>query len=284
MIKRRLSFILLSVIFLVSACDFLNSKEDKQGFIIAEVGNNRLYLSDIESLFVESMTPEDSVEILDHYRTDWIISRLLLDKATAQFKDNEKINKLTNDYRESLVLEYYRQYLVKTKLDSIISTDQYQAAYNQYKNNFITPEDYYNLKIIIISERSSVFNQFQAVWNDNELNSTKLDSICAKGNTQCWLNDDLWINYGSLLYLTDTESIPRQQLKKDSKLEYSNNDNKIFIRVDGIVNAGDLYPLPMVRDELKSYILNNRKEDLLKKTSNDLYKKAIEENKIKFDL
>lgn len=277
-----LKYFILSLCFLVS-CNLFNSNEP-QGNVIAEVGNSRLYLNDIESLFSHELSYEDSLEIIDKYRTEWIISRLLIDKATAQFQNDEKINKLVNDYRESLILDFYRRNLIKTKLDSIITSDQYTDAYEQYKSNFNAVDEYYNVKIVTISERNSGYPQFKVFWENNEINKEKLDSICSKGNTQCWLDDDLWLSYESILILTDNAKVNKTQLKANSKLEIAETDNKVFILVKELIKEGELMPIAMVKDELRKYILSNRMEDLLKETRNELYKKALEENKIKFNL
>ncbi len=277
-----LKYFILSLCFLVS-CNLFNSNEP-QGNVIAEVGNSRLYLNDIESLFSHELSYEDSLEIIDKYRTEWIISRLLIDKATAQFQNDEKINKLVNDYRESLILDFYRRNLIKTKLDSIITSDQYTDAYEQYKSNLNAVDEYYNVKIVTISERNSGYPQFKVFWENNEINKEKLDSICSKGNTQCWLDDDLWLSYESILILTDNAKVNKTQLKANSKLEIAETDNKVFILVKELIKEGELMPIAMVKDELRKYILSNRMEDLLKETRNELYKKALEENKIKFNL
>lgn len=277
-----LKYFILSLCFLVS-CNLFNSNEP-QGNVIAEVGNSRLYLNDIESLFSHELSYEDSLEIIDKYRTEWIISRLLINKATAQFQNDEKINKLVNDYRESLILDFYRRNLIKTKLDSIITSDQYTDAYEQYKSNFNAVDEYYNVKIVTISERNSGYPQFKVFWENNEINKEKLDSICSKGNTQCWLDDDLWLSYESILILTDNAKVNKTQLKANSKLEIAETDNKVFILVKELIKEGELMPIAMVKDELRKYILSNRMEDLLKETRNELYKKALEENKIKFNL
>lgn len=277
-------FISLAFFFLVCQACNLKNEDTSDEVVIISVDNDKLYMKDVKTLFTPDLSVEDSLEIIEHLKTDWIKNRLLLKEAKKETRDKEEIEELVESYRETLILDYYRQDLIKNNLDSVITDLQYSEAYDRYKNNFISPKTFYNIKVVIISTRNPLYEQFTQKWENDIFTGETIDSVCLKGTTQCWVDDDIWLDFNSLINLTGLETLNKNKLKSGYKESFSNNELEVYLYVENIVNPDELLPKAIVKEELREYILNSRKENLLKNTSERLYKKALEENKIKFNL
>jgi hypothetical protein len=62
--------------------------------------------------------------------------RFIWKKPRSNFKSNEEIDKLVEDYRNSLILDAFEENLFNQKIDSSISDQEYLDYYNQKKAEY----------------------------------------------------------------------------------------------------------------------------------------------------
>ncbi len=279
-----LCILCLIVILILPACNLIEESPEESGVVIASVDDNKLYLKDIRSLFGQDISAEDSTQFLNQYKMSWIRKELLLKTASEMYKDNPQIKKLVSEYKASLMLDYYKKHLIQTDLDSTISPEEYKAVYEHETDNFVAAEEFYNVKLIIISKQHPLLDLFLKRWEDRAISAEELDSICLMGTTQCWLKDDLWLNYASISNLINSDELEQDQLEDEGPITLTEGDNKIFIYVEDMVAEGETLPLPLVKAQVKRIILNKRREELLKTTSDDLYQEALREGRVKLNL
>ena len=92
-------------------------EKDEPKNVIAVVGEQTLYLEDIKkSLNFEGLDDGDSLLMVDNFIKDWIVSRLLYDKATAELGNLHYVDSLVENYRRSLVAYEYELQLVNEHL------------------------------------------------------------------------------------------------------------------------------------------------------------------------
>lgn len=252
--------------------------------IIAKVGEQTLHLNDIKSMLPTNTSSEDSLRILQDYCQKWVYDQLLLEKARFEFRKNRKINRLVQNYKDALLLDYYIKKIIKSQVDSVITEQQFEEAYVTHKDNFLASKAYFNVKIVIISEEQEDYKKFRELWEKEKRSRKVLDSICRTGTTQCWLDNDIWLNYNSIRNLIKTDEVKKSELKKGYEEVLTLDGKETFLYVENVTNPGEILPLPLVKDQLKRYILSNRKNQLLKDIKNRLYEEALQENSIKINL
>lgn len=275
------SILLLALIFI--CCENDDSSKIK-GEVVAKVGPETLYVEDVKSLIPSDISKKDSINIVENYKLKWIRDRLMIEKAKAELSSNEEIQRLVRNYKESLLLDFYTKNLLDSKLDSVITKEDYKEEYEEYKDEYLAEEPIYNVKLVILSAQHPLYSRLGSLWEEGKRSEEQLDSICDVGTTQCWLEDDIWLSFASIKNLIKTDQVKESQLEKGFEKSISEDDTEIFIYVKDIVDENEVKPLVVVKDQLKNKILNNRKEELLRSTRNKLYQKALEENSIKFNL
>lgn len=98
---------------MVVACDFFKPTDDREP--VARVGENYLYHEDIEDLVVESISPEDSAQIVSSYINRWATQQLLLDGAELNLSEDKQadFDRLVQQYKNDLYTKAYLDALVK---------------------------------------------------------------------------------------------------------------------------------------------------------------------------
>jgi len=120
--KRILNALL--VVFLFNSCNYfvVQEKEEKSSEIIAIVNTAKLFKEDLKNVLPQNISKEDSTVLMNSFINDWAIKQLLLNKAenNNSLKDINEIKDLVNDYRESLLINNYKEMLIKQQLDTVI--------------------------------------------------------------------------------------------------------------------------------------------------------------------
>ena len=74
---------LLLLSLTATSCRFLNSFIHNGEQIVAKVGDEKLYLSELESFIPEGITPEDSVLLSRRYINSWAMDKLYMTVTVA---------------------------------------------------------------------------------------------------------------------------------------------------------------------------------------------------------
>ena len=109
---------------MISCEDFNTNINDK---IIARVDNNSyLYLSDFQETNYSFKTNEDSLLVINSYINKWALRQILLRQSQINLPE-EKLNKiddLVESYKFDLITNNYTEFLVSSKLDTIIAFNE----------------------------------------------------------------------------------------------------------------------------------------------------------------
>ena len=87
---------------MIVSCDFFKPTDDRKP--VARVGENYLYHEDIEDLVLESISKEDSAQIVSSYINRWATQQLLLDGAELNLSEDRQadFDRLVKQYKNDL--------------------------------------------------------------------------------------------------------------------------------------------------------------------------------------
>ena len=101
----KYSLLLLIGIFTLS-CNNSNRGQEK---VVAEVGENKLFASDLSDIIPSDMSSGDSILLADDYINKWIKQELLIQKANENLTPQQKdVNRELREYRNSLIIYKYK--------------------------------------------------------------------------------------------------------------------------------------------------------------------------------
>lgn len=239
---------------------------------LARVHNHVLYLSDLEGLFNENTSPEDSMAIIQTFRDRWIREALILHQAEQNKPENLDIETLVNNYRESLLKNAYEQVVVEEELDSTIAPEELLAFYEKNKEQYELKTPIircFFLKLPLpIGDRDSV-----RVWwsNPNPKNLQKLEQYCVQNNGTFIFNDSLWTRLEEVAIELPKGSLTAENVAGKRDFQQRDDKYQYFLKVFEVKNRKEIAPLAFIEEQARKVILHSRKLKLMQKKKEELY-------------
>ncbi len=288
MIKINKIIIGFLLMFVVS-CDYLEQfkKNDEQSdeIVVASVGEEKLYVSDIERVVPNKITTKDSLIFVKSYVTSWAKQQILLQKAEENISEIEdkKINELVKKYRQSLYVNGYKERLIKQQLDTVVSENEITEYYEKNKSNFRLTEDIFQLKYIVFGkkfvDKKETIKKFKSSKQE-DLDDLELNLLNYKDYR---LNDDKWISYQKVL----TKIPPFRQEKKQNllrKTKFIQKEDSLsvyLVAINDVLKRNDVAPMSYVVPKIKELIMHKRKFELIRDIEKTLIDDAIKNNTFK---
>lgn len=270
-------FIFLSILLGLGVIACQPAPEASQDRVLAKVYNKTLYLSELEGMFPENTSPQDSTLIIQAYTQRWVREALILHEAERNIPSDLNIDKLVRDYRASLLRHNYEEVLVREKLDSTISKEQLEAFYEANKNQYQleTPimRCYFIKLPLPVDNESEIRNWWQNT--DEEEDFQKLVELCNTSAQAHHLVDSTWQRLEDVAIELPKNSLTPENISP--KKEFIIKDDKFmyFFRALEVKNQKEIAPLAFIQGQARKFILHKRKKEVLDKMLDDMLELSI---------
>lgn len=250
---------------------------------VARVYDDYLYPSDLSVNLPQGLGVEDSIRISRRLTEEWISNRLLLRQAENHLTDDQQdIEKQIEEYRSSLLIFKYKQKLLLANIDSLISDEEILSYYHENDYNYLIDEDIVQaafLKIPFSSPRISEVRRWYRSDREEDLQS--LREYCSDYAESWMLQDSSWVHFSDLIRNTplNVDNVS-SFLNYNQFIETNDNNFYYFIRIYNRKQKGELKPLSMVKNNIKTVLLNKRKIEYLENLENEVYRDGISRNQV----
>ena len=125
-------FYILLFLFITIGCS--NLSNNRTNDLIARAGEDFLYGNDLPNFTSE----EDSIRKFMNFVESWAKEKVLYDLSLVNLSQSKKneIDELVNNYKVDLYINSYKDLIVNTRIDSIVSISQIDSFYEQNNTNF----------------------------------------------------------------------------------------------------------------------------------------------------
>ncbi len=279
------SGLVLVALFCFSAFKVDNeaSVDDK---LLAQVHNKKLYLSEMDGMFPEGTTAEDSSATIKAYVQRWLRDALLQHEAEVNLPPDLNIDKLVRIYRASLITHNYEVALAEQLLDSTISQAELNDFYEKNKGQYQLETPIVRCHFIKVKLPVPEADNLRRLWNSNDpADLGKLIEYCNKNAEVHILEDSIWYDLEDIAV-----DLPQGTLTADNvgyKRDFSQRDVNFqyYFRMFESKNRKDIAPLSYIEGQARKVILHNRKIKLLDDTKEELYEREMRRGNVKiFDL
>ncbi|WP_347174436.1 hypothetical protein [Polaribacter uvawellassae] len=283
--NKKLAYLFLLIVF--ASCQFFDfgKKENTVEKPIASINSNYLYSKDIESLIPKNISKNDSALIVKSIINNWAVQELLKQKAEENLtlQENTTYSKLVQDYKESLLINGYKERLIQQQLDTVISEDEIADYYNVNKANFRLNEELIKIKYLHFGndllDKKEIIKHFK---------SDKEEDLIALENQELNfkainLNDSTWIKLADvLLKIPKFKEEPREYLLKKSKYVQKEDSLGLYlVAVKDVLKRNDIAPINYITPTIKQLILHKRKLELIRDIEKTLLNDAIQNKNFK---
>lgn len=278
---------MLAFTLLMSGCkDFsFPSFDDDQ--VIASVGEKSLYRSDIQSLFVSGMTPEDSLNMVKSYVDQWVRKEVKIAEAEKLFAENQDdIKELMEYYRTSLLMYKFDKEFVSQHIDTLVTSDQVSEYYREHRDEFTLAGPIVKARVVRLPAKLRNQAKLEEMFRSKkEVDYQNFVDVCAKNDYKLDDFTAAWTEFSEVL-----KHIPFDQknfdefLKKSSFYETEDDAYKYMMVIEAYRPTGDYSPLEMESSVIRKIILNGRRGNLIKALEDSLYSKAVQMNEITINM
>lgn len=249
---------------------------------VARVGEEFVFVKDIEGILGESVSKEDSLSIVRAYLDQWARKKLLYKQALKNINSDQlaELEKLVEQYKTDLIVKKYFENLMGSKVDTTITHRQMVDYYNQNKENFRTHQALIQMRFVQIPKNhpnfESVVSKFQ--------NFQKKD-ISYWQNTQMQLkssalNDSVWIDMNQVylkLPFLNAENKNNYIVPQKTSI-FEDSLDAYYLKINKVIEANQITPFDYLKPTIKEILLNQRQQTFIKQFEKEIIKDAIKNN------
>lgn len=250
--------------------------------IVARVGAEYLYEEDLKRLLPEKISPTDSVAIAKSIINSWARNQLYFQQAVLQL-DNETqtdLDQLINEYRLDLWTSTYKEQMVKSRIDTLITEAAIQAYFDENQMNFKLKEDLVQARFIVLPKDNKDLDLIKTRFLGNAPEDRAyLDSLSFQF-THYEIKDSIWFTPLELnRFFPEIEPSAFEEYLKKSQFFVIENPIEVYLLlIKDIRKRGDFAPFSKIRNTLRKIVFNRRKLEIIKSIDQEILNDAIQTN------
>jgi len=252
--------------------------------VIAQVGEKKLYQSELAQIIPKEIESQDSTLMANDYTRKWVKQELLIQKANENLTLEQKnLTREIEEYRNSLIIYKYKNELMNQQMDTLVTRNQIEQYYNANPDNFKLNSNI--VKAIFIKIPIDVANTKlikELVDDNSDEGKNQLREYCIQYAKSFDFFDDNWVDFEIV-----KNSIPgditdeKQFLDRNNQIELKDPNYYYLVTIQDYKLQNELAPIEYVKNNIKNLILNRRKIEFLKQVEENVYKEGVRQNKFK---
>lgn len=269
--------ILFSTILFFTNCT--NISDNYSNDLIARAGENFLYQNDLPKFKSE----EDSLIKYQNFIETWAKKKILYDLSLTNLSQSKKneIDFLVEDYKIELYINSYKDLLVNSRIDSIVTYDEIESFYNKNIYNLKLNENLIKYRYVKVPIDNINVNRIKRSLQRLNINDRNfLDSLNFQF-ADLKVEDTIWFTEREVI--SSIEFINQKNkstyLRKNILYEIDDDQYLNFFLIKDILKSGNIPPLSYLYERIKSNIINQRKLDLIQKINKEILNDALKSSK-----
>ena len=271
------------LIITTSLCIFFGScsnlSNNNSNNLVARAGENFLYEDDLPSYVSED---DSLIKILNFIET-WAKEKVLYDLSIINLSQSKRteIDELVDNYRVDLYINSYKDLIVNSKIDSIVTNEQIDSFYSFNVNNFKLNENLVKYRYVKVPDDNININRIRRyIVRMNEQDRYFLDSLNFQF-ADLKLDDSIWFTERDVISSINfiNQNNKSRYFIKDRLFTLNESNYINFFIVDDMLKSGNIPPKSYLYDRIKSTIINQRKLDILKGINQEILNDALKSRK-----
>ena len=263
----------------LSACGRQQNTDDP---VVARAYDQFLRWSDLRRSIPVSATPEDSAARAQAIVDAWLREQVVIHKAEQNLKAEEKDFEVRmRDYRNSLIVYAYERALIEQKLDTAIGEEEIARYYQDNKKNFELKDNIVRVRWFKTRENDRrMLARLEKWFQSADANERhELEVWIAEHAAEVHdSGPDRWL-FKDLVAATPVHApnpVDYLSAHAGHPMVLKDSSGTYFIEILEHRLQNSVSPLGMVRDEIRAVLLNQRKQLLIQRMRDDLYREARE--------
>lgn len=251
---------------------------------LVSVGKEFLYVEDVERFYSANPPAADSARYVDEFINRWIEEALFYNVALRNVPSSDKIDRLVEGYRRSLVLNLYQDGLVEQHLRNDIIDEEVQAFYKANSQMFEVEEPIMMGIFLRVKKGAPKLSSLRKWYKSRAIEDLeKLDKYSLADDAQYEYFAETWQRVSDIAAKTPiTEADLLQRLSRSAAIELNDKEYIYFISADSLIGKGGLKPVELVEGDIRNLLANTKKVSFIKEKKRALFDEAKEKGAIKY--
>ncbi|MBR5725091.1 MAG: hypothetical protein IKX62_06960 [Bacteroidales bacterium] len=275
---RRSFIIFLLFPVLLCACNAISSLvHDDQ--VVAKVGSNKLYKSELER-FIPNMIPaEDSARLAEQYINTWAMDLLYLDVAERELSKGElDVSSDLEDFRRSLLKYRYEQRYINDRLDTLVTDEQIRQYYLSHEADFELKRPVLKVRFVDVMKDSPNKDAILKMMRSKEYDDVQRADTLAKSTALRYFDSaDTWMDASELAKSFGLDYTQMLSCLKGDMIRYEPEDRADLMAAYVLdIQRKGTAPLEFCSARIRDILMSARKHDLMTSLERDLLENALE--------
>ncbi|MBN1159591.1 MAG: hypothetical protein JXA61_09435 [Bacteroidales bacterium] len=270
---RLLKYSCFIAFLMITAECAKNSGNDKN-IPVARVFDRYLYLDDLKGVTPAGLPAADSIAVVRDHIDKWVRSQLILNKAELNLTDEEKdVEQQIDAYRTSLLIYSYKQSYIRQNLDTVITDREILQYLNENPSNFMLSETVLKGSFIQVPETApEIYRLRQWCSSEDDGNVADIESYCVQYAERYDHFEEMWVNLSEVLELLPGRLYnPESTVRSRRLIEMRDSTYYYFLTIRDYAIAGEVSPIDMVTEDIRSILLNKRKIQIVNELESSIY-------------
>lgn len=254
---------------------------------VVRVGRNTLSSADIAAAVPKGLSGVDSVNYVDSYIDKWIIRQLKLQEAELIFSSSEgDIDRMVEDYRQSLLIRKIEQYYLDKDVDLQITDADIEAYYNSHKGDFRLTSAVVKGYIVSFPEKFRrkewLLQMMRSAKDESGDKFKEFEQVCLKNNFRMVKYEE-WVDFSDYLAnLPLLRSANHDKRLSERGVQQIHYDATCYaFRITDVLSAGESMPLFMAKDKIVSILTKRRQGEIIRQNEERIRQNADNNGVIK---
>lgn len=254
---------------------FACSTTTDNGEVIAEVNGEKLYAVDVAPLFANAReyATEDSLANVQAFIRQWKLNKIMAAKAKQNIvDDDQEINRLVEDYRNSLLIYRYKQKLVNERVDTVVSDDVLLDYYKKHEDDFILTQTIVKLRFVKLPKESKVIDKAASLLRSTKPEDvSKLLQLCIAHADLHYLDDEEWLLFDDIKREIPIETFNDVLYLRNNKFVQITDDEFVYlVKFSDARFQNNPSVFEFEKESIRRIIIMERRNAFLKKMEEDL--------------
>ncbi len=279
--KYFICAILVSLPLMLQECQ--SRRLDNDRIAVVATSEHTLYLDELQAALPGFLSKEDSVKAAQSFIDRWLKQQLVYEAAVKNLQGSKEIQKMVEDYRQSLMMYEYQEQVLLEKLKTEVSEQEIAQYYENNKQRFISSRNLVKGLFIKVPKHSANVQSIKNLYRKTD------DEACEQLDLLCLQYADIyenfrndWRSFDDVMDLIPSKLNQSDFLKSKQFLEVEDDNFCYLLKVDDYLLAGNPEPLEMVDYRIKNIIINSQKTEFLRQFEEELKAEAEKKDQIRY--
>lgn len=269
--------IISGLVLFSGACSKNTGAENKDSKIVARAGDEELDEETYRSGLINTGVVKDSAFQGKRFIDKWAIESLFYQEAISKLNSEEmQIEKQVQEYRQALVNHIYQTKVIEANLDTVINPDEIESYYEDHRDNFILKDNIVKVNYLKIAEKSPALPKIRKLLTAGaEKDRSALRELCTQNAENFFLDDSTWLFVDDLKKeIPSLRDHEEYTFTSGRVLEFQEEGFYYYLKVKDVKTKNSFSPLNFEVQNIRKFILNNRKTQLINQYKQLLLEKA----------